>query len=301
MDKVIAQRNERLAGLELATQWNKRPPISGTISAVKDVWKRRELLGLLVQREIKARYKDSTLGLLWSLLKPIAQMLIYMLIIGKVLGAARGIPSFAVFIFTGLTLWGLFNDIVNDGTKAITENDGLVKKVYLPREIFPLSAIGSALFYFGTQLLILLAGTLLMREVPLHADLVYALGAMALILTFGLACALFLSAVNVYMRDFQHLMEVLMLFLFWASPIIYSYEYVERFLGKGFLLELYLANPVTLSITAFQKAFWVAGSESLFPPHLELRLLIATAVSALLVYLAHRQFVRLEGNFAQEL
>src|SRR4051794_24337895 len=96
------------------------------------IWGHRELLSMLTRRELKARYKDSTLGFFWSLLLPLALLLIYSIALGQFLGAARSTPDFAIFISTGLTAWGLFSERVTAGTASIVSNGGLIKKVYFP-------------------------------------------------------------------------------------------------------------------------------------------------------------------------
>ncbi|WP_279433481.1 ABC transporter permease [Agromyces protaetiae] len=104
---------------------------------MREIWQYRELLGRLVKREVKVRYKDSSLGIVWSLFRPLVQLLIYYFAIGQVLGAARSVPDFGIFVFIGLTMWALFSEIISTSTTSIVANAGLVKKVYLPREIFP--------------------------------------------------------------------------------------------------------------------------------------------------------------------
>lgn len=281
----------------------------GTRRSLTDVWAHRELLGLLVRRELKARYKDSSLGIVWSLFRPLAQLLIYYFAIGQVLGAARATPDFAIFVFIGLTMWGLFAEIVTGSTTAILANAGLVKKVYLPREIFPLSAIGGALFNFLVQLVVLAIAIVLLASVPFAWNLNLLLAPLAVVtlVIFATAIGLFLSAVNVYLRDTQHLIEIAIVILFWASPIVYSYTYVHKLLGGNWLEQLYLANPVTIAVIAMQKALWAAGSTSVgplaqvWPEHLGLRLVITLVVSLVLLWLSQRVFSRLQGNFAQEL
>ena len=275
--------------------------IVGTAYSVRSVWAHRELLGLLVRREIKARYKDSSLGLVWSLLKPLTQLLIYYVAIGKFLGAERSVPDFAIFVFTGLTVWGLFSEILSGSTTSIVDNAGLIKKVYLPREIFPLSSVGSALFNFVIQFGILLVATILLGRAPFHAELLYLPLALAVVLVFSVSLGLMLSAVNVYLRDFEHLVEVLLVVLFWASPIVYSYTLVHGVLNGSLLEQLYLWNPVTLVALGFQKAMWVAGAGETWPPDLAERLIIVGLISVVLLWAAQRVFAKLEGNFAQEL
>lgn len=275
--------------------------LTGTAASVREVWRRRELVGLLVKRELRARYKNSSLGFVWSLLRPIAQLTVYYLIIGQLLRVGQGVPDFGIYIFAGLTAWTFFHELVSTGTGSIVANAGLVKKVYLPREVFPLSAAGASLVTLTTQLGILLLGTAVAGAFPFWTNVLYVPLGLLVVLTFGTALALFLSAVNVYLRDVQHLVEIAMLLLFWASPVIYTYSYVHDFFGGSWLEELYLANPVTLGVLAFQKGTWVAGADQAFPDHLGLRLAIATAVSLVLIWAAQRVFARLQGNFAQEL
>lgn len=279
---------------------------SGTLESLRDIWAHRELLGLLTRREIKARYKDSALGFFWSLMRPLTMLLIYYIAVGKFLGAeqvpgrAGGIPSFAIYIFTGLTGWNLVSEIVTLGTASIIGNSGLVKKVYLPREVFPLSTTGSALLNFAIQLVILVVATFVVGLPPRVANLLYLPLSFALLVAFGTALALLLSAINVFLRDVQYLVDIAVMVLFWASPIVYSWAQVSSHV-KPWLAEIYLANPITLAILGFQRTFWVAGADSPAPAHLEVRLWIALAVSLVLLWLCQRIFSRLQGNFAQEL
>ncbi len=274
----------------------------GTLASIRDIVAHRELLDSLIKRELKARYKDSALGFVWSLARPLAMLLIYYIALGKFLGAARHVPDFAIFIYTGLTAWGLFSEAIQIGTGSIVSNSGLIKKVYLPREVFPLSVIGSALFNFGIQLVILLSATVIAGAFPTGARWGYFPLALAVILVWATALVLLLSAVNVYLRDVQYLVEVLIMILMWASPIVYSLKQVQSQVS-GTLLELYLANPVTLAVIGFQQTFWVGGSEAKepVPDHLAERLGIAFVVGLILLWLFQRVFARLQSNFAQEL
>ncbi len=229
------------------------------------------------------------------------QLAIYYVALGHFLGAARGIPDFAVFVFTGLTAMGLFQEIAVGGTGSIIANSGLVKKVYMPREVFPLASAGSALFNFGVQLIVLIFATLLVAKPPLHLDILFVFPSLAVLLVYGLAFALLFSALNVYLRDIQYLVEVATLLLFWMSPVVYSWQMVSTIITNPFLLEVYTDNPLTLAVLGFQRAFWVAGDDQQQPADLLLRLVIALAIGLVLLVLSHRVFLRLQGDFAQEL
>jgi len=291
---ALAQQPMRLAG-------PRRGFFVGTVQGIRDIVGQRELLVLLVRRELKARYKDSTLGLAWGLLRPIATLLIYYVALGKFLGAARSVPAFAIFIYTGLTAWTLFSEIVLVGTGSIVANAGLIKKVYLPREVFPLSVVGSALFNFAIQLAILIAATAVTGQFPLGGRWLYFFLALAVIVVHATAFALLLSAINVYLRDVQHLVEIVLMVLFWASPTVYSWKLVHNELHGGTLESLYLSNPVTLAVLGFQRTFWVAGDAQPFPPHVGALLGLYLAAGLVFLWLAQRTFARLQSNFAQEL
>ena len=282
-----------------------RGPIAGPLHSIASVWARRDLLGLLVRRELRARYKDSQLGFLWSLLRPLTQFLIYYIAIGKFLQAERSIPEFAIFVFTGLTVWGLFSEIVNGSTNSILTNSGLVKKVYLPRELFPLSAVGSALVNSGIQFGILAAAILVTRQFPTNpwALLTVPLALLTLII-FATAIGMILAAATVTLRDFQHLVEVGLMVLFWASPIVYSFAMVHGALQGGVIEQIYLANPVTVVVMIVQEGLWAAGQNNpavYWPDGLVIRLLIMFVVSLVLLWVAQRYFSRKEGDFAQDL
>lgn len=275
--------------------------VGASFRALREIWAYRELLVLLVRRELRARYKDSTLGFFWSLARPLTMLLVYYIAIGKFLGGERAIPGFAIFVFTGLTAWTLFSDVVAGGTGAILGNSGLVKKIYLPREVFPLSVLGSALFNFSIQLGILILATVVLRQPPPGDTLYFAPLALFLLIVFSLGLALVLSAVNVFLRDVQYLVEVSLMVLMWASPIVYSWALVDNTLPDGVLKQLYLANPVTLAVLGFQRTFWAQGADQPYPEDLLARILIAIGVSLILLVVGHRVFVRLQGNFAQEM
>jgi ABC-2 type transport system permease protein len=235
------------------------------LNSLRQIARHREMLMLLIRRDLKSRYKDSTLGFMWTLVRPLTQLLIYYVVIGKFLSAERGIPDFAIYVFTGLTAYGLFSEIVSGGTASIVGNAGLIKKIYLPREVFPLATVGSALFNFGIQLAILLLATLALGAFPISPELVYFVPGLFVLLIYGTAFGLLLSAVNVYLRDMQYLVEVMMLLLLWASPIVYAWSMVKDVVGEG------------------------------------LRLLVAGLIGIVLLVGAQRVFTRLQGNFAQAL
>lgn len=297
-------RVRRLAAEPLQRTNVARGFFSGFIPSLREIFSHRELIGLLVGREVKSRYKDSKLGFVWSLIRPLLQLAIYYIAIGKILGAARAIPDFAVFVFIGLTLWGLFAEIISTGTSSLLSNAGLVKKVYVPREVFPLSSVGSAAVNFLMQFVVLLIAVIFLSTVKptLSFELLYVATSILTIIIFGLAVIFFTSALNVYLRDTQYLVEVALLLMFWLTPIVYSFSYVHQALQGSWLEQVYLASPVTISVLSMQKALWGAGAaDQYWPEHLPLLVIASLLVSTLLLFVAQRFFARVQGNFAQEL
>jgi ABC-2 type transport system permease protein len=296
------ERFASLARQDLVTVGSGSGKGRGVTTSLKEIFSNREMLSLLIRRDLKSRYKDSALGFLWTLVRPLTQLFIYYIVIGKFLTAERGIPDFAVYVFTGLTAYGLFSEIVSSGTSSIVGNAGLIKKIYLPREIFPLASVGSALFNFLNQMLILVVATIALGVFPATIDIVYFVPALLVLLVFGTAFGVLLAAVNVYLRDVQYLVEVLLLLALWASPIVYSWEMVKEQVGQGLILEIYTNNPITLSVLGFQRALWTGGHGVVeTPADLMMRLGIAFVVGLVLLLVSHRVFARLQGNFAQAL
>jgi ABC-2 type transport system permease protein len=316
MSLMGEQRAAKLAELPLIPAGaGSRGPLVGFISTVRELFRQRQLLDLLIRRELKSRYKDSRLGFIWSFVRPLTQLLVYYVVIGQVLGGAGRAPQFAIFVFSGITIWGLYNEIVVTGTASIISNAGLIKKVYLPREIFPLSVVGSAMFNFVVQFAVLCAAIILLGQIPWHWEIFYAFGAIVDAIIFSLAVALVLSAVNVFLRDIHYIVEVAMLLLFWASPIIYPWSNVVGYTlkaGVPWVAQLYLLNPISDIVIAFQRGMWLAGSHVAtlsgkviapqpWPSHMAFRLVILGLVGILFLWVAQRIFARLQGNFAQEL
>jgi ABC-2 type transport system permease protein len=295
-----AQRVDRLESLPWEGAGSPSRSITGTASQLGDIWRHRELLGLLTRRELKARYKDSTLGFLWSLIKPLTQLLIYAIVVGEFLGAARNVENFAIYLFAGLTIYLLFSEVVGGATSSIIANSGLVKKVYLPREIFPLSAVGSAIFNFLVQFIVLLIAAAVFGTLTFGPHLLYGLAGFAVVLIYATAIGILLSALNVYLRDVQYLVEVVLMLFMWGTPILYHWSFATDRMPP-WLADIYLNNPVTLAVIGFQEAFWAPTSNAEPLPFLALRLLIAGVIGLVLLIGAQRVFSKLQGNFAQEL
>lgn len=270
-----------------------------------NLWSFRELLVNLVRRELKSRYKDSVLGFLWSFLRPLMQLLVFSIAIGIFLGSGKAIPDFGVYLFTGLLAWTLFSDILSGATGSIVNNSGLIKKVYFPREIFPLAVVGAALFNVVIQAIVLVVGYLITDNWPDPRGAGLLMLAMFVLIVWATALGLLLAAVNVYLRDVQYLVEVGLLLWFWGTPIVYAWSQIRNNVGEDHqtLFQIYLLNPMTNVIFAFQRVLWPAGegTKIIYPGNLWLRLGVLAIIGIVLLWICQRIFARLQGSFAQEL
>lgn len=304
MDSGVSGRYVRLRAEPLRST-SGSTGVRGTWGSLSAVFAHRQLLGLLVRRDIKARYKDSVLGLLWTLINPIVQLIIYYVVMGKILGAARGIPDFAIYVFAGLTIYGLFSETLASTTASVVSNAGLVKKVYVPREVFPIAAAGASLFTFAVQALVLVIACFVLATSPLGVGLLYFVPSVLIVVIFAVAVGLLFSALNVYLRDVQYLTQILLMLSLWASPIVYGWPMVADVIRNAslpaWLLDVYTNNPLTLAVLGFHRSFWMAGTAEDYPPDLAARMGVAIAVGLVLVWICQRIFARLQGNFAQEL
>ncbi len=238
------------SGSAPAQEVSKRP---SPFQRAANVWRYRELLGNLVRKELKVKYKNSVLGFLWTLLNPMLYLVVFSLVFQEVLQVT--IPYYAIFFLSGLLAWNFFTTAVTAGTSSIVANAQLVQKVWFPREILPLASMGAAMVHFVLQLLVLAGAMALFQRAP---SLTYApalLPAVLVLLVLCAALAIALSALNVYLRDTQHLLELGMLAWFWLSAVVYPYSLVAGRLGgdREWMASL---NPLIPIITTFQKVLY---------------------------------------------
>jgi len=281
-----------------------------------EIWRSRELLVYLVRTEIKVKYKNSFLGLLWSMLSPAMTLVVYTVVFGLFL--RNGIPNFVVFLFAGLLLWNFFSTAVMSATGVVVNNAGLVKKVSFPREILALAAVGSAGVFFFFQACVMVIFLVGFQMAPAWSLLWLIVVALVPTVVLGAALGIFLASVNVYLRDTQHLVEVIVgAAWFWACPIVYSYQNtVAVHLKQHGITWLYFLNPMTPLVMTFQRVLYNRpGLVHLTnPPGATAYILpswpattylwadaVVLAVGLVFFYVAMVVFGRLAGNFAEEL
>jgi ABC-2 type transport system permease protein len=285
-------------------------------SRAADILAYRELLVNLVRTQLRVRYKNSVLGFLWSLVNPAVTIAVFYVIFSLVL--KNSIPYFVLFLMSGVLIFNMFQNGAAAAVGAVVGNAPLVKKVWFPREILPLAAVGSTFVDFLLQSSVLVVAFAAVRWRIGWAYLPLIPIAIAVALLFTAACSVWLAAVNVKYRDIQHFLAIALMVWFWGTPIIYPFEQVARKLQPHGLSWLPLLNPYAIVVLSFQRALYNrtevktgvdAKGHAVYTPMLPhhgylwyLAVLAAVgAVSTVLLIGAMRTFRRLEGNFAEEL
>ena len=286
----------------------------GLVTRLRDIWNYRELLANLTMREIKVKYKNSVLGILWTFLNPLLYLAVFSLVFGVILPSSA--PRYGLLLLSGLQAWTLFAMGLTAATTSITGNSNLVQKVWFPREILPLSAIGASLITFFFQMIVLFVGLAVFQQAPAWRLLPLLIPALLVALLFGTGIGLILAATNVYFRDVQHFLELGLLTWFWFTPIVYQYDFVARAITDKWGLSaerLTLLNPMIPVVTTFQRVLYnpenfdetVQEETFGFLMHsgqwFLTNLLIEIAVGLVLVVVGFRVFQRLDANFGEEL
>jgi len=281
---------------------------------LKNLWSRRELLLGLISSDIRIKYKNSSLGLFWSMISPAFTLGVYYLVFSVFL--KNGIPNFVIYLFSGLVVWNMFQNSINTATGVIVDRAALVKKVSFPREILALSNVGASVVYFVVQLFVLVLFVGVVGHAPAWKFILILPISFLSLYFFTSALAIVMSAVNVYLRDMKHLMEVLLQLWFWMTPVVYSYENsIAPHLARRGLSFLYFLNPVTLIVVTFQRVFYVNTIvHSTVAPHPVIDVLptwsfekflylngVLLVIAILSFFVAEAIFGRLEGNFESEL
>jgi lipopolysaccharide transport system permease protein len=225
-------------------------PPSKISLGIKELLQYRELFYFFTWRDIKVKYKQTFLGILWAVLQPLGMMLLFTFIFSKTLKMNSGTVAYPVFVLSGLILWNLFNTSVSHAAESIIVNAGIIKKIYFPRLIIPCSAVLTALFDFIMAFIIFI-GISIYHKQPLHWSAIYYFPAgIILVLTAAFGLGTFLSALNIKYRDFRYLIPFLMQVLFFASQVIYPLQVIKSPLLKYVLS----VNPVNGAIELFRAA-----------------------------------------------
>ena len=286
---------------EIVQESKIRPP---TVSAqLLGVVRHRKLLGKFAYQELMLKYRRSFAGVLWALATPLAYLAIYSIAFKVILRSY--IPGYPIFIWSGLLVWNAVLYAMSSSTSSITRSWGLVTKVKLPRQILPFASVAAAAFNMAIQTLVLASAMVVFRWSIDVKYLVLIPPAVIALLTLlaGLGCLT--AALNVFVRDTQHLVDVVLLAWFWVTPIIYGFRSLS---WSTTISRFMLINPITPVILCFQRAIYSRTEGAGLPiiPEWGIsKYLLALSWSAmfglLMLWLGLRIFGRLQMRFADEL
>jgi lipopolysaccharide transport system permease protein len=216
-----------------------------------------ELLRTLLHREMRGRYRDSVLGSAWTLLQPIAMTAVYYFLF-SFLFPNNSIPNYALFILTALILWNFFANCMNLGTMAITGSADIVRKVWFRRELLPMAVVLAQVFTTAILLTVVVIVDVIVSPAALKTVvLVPIIFVLMMCMCFGIACIL--ATANVFFRDTSHLVNVILLPLFFMTPVFYSLDNFPRQPPNWVIDLLRYGNPVTPYIEAI-RATAIEGS-----------------------------------------
>ncbi len=268
-----------------------------------ELWDFRHLIGNLVRRDLKVRYKNSVLGFFWSLVSPLLMMLVFWVVFSVFLGSP--IRGFHAFVLVALLPWNWFSVSVAGGTRSIVGNSALINKVYFPREILPISVVLSELVNFLLALPVLMI-ILYLSGIPPTAHALWLPVIILIQAAFTVGIVLVLSTANVFYRDTSVILDVVLLAWFFLTPIIYDVEKLrETILHFGsFSISAerltYIINPMASLIANYRVILY--GSLAVqYPGEPALNFLARTAVTAaLMLVFGYWIFTRHSGRFGEE-
>jgi len=269
--------------------------------------KHRYLLSLLIKKGVATRYYGSALGWAWSYIRPLAQFFMYWIVIGELLGMARGrgMVAFPVYLFAGITMINLFSETLRATTSSITSNKALIQKIYFPRELFPVAAAVGAIIHYLPQAVLLVIICLVLGWTVTWMHILAFLAAIVIVMTFALGLGLFFGGFNVAYRDSKNIVDLILMFATWTSPVLYlSYMVHERAVGVGaeWIYFIYMSNPATVAVELSHSAFWEPLSPGTPRPEgLWWFALVGFVISLVTLAVGQYVFYRMEGRFAQEL
>ena len=271
-----------------------------------DVFRKRYLLRLLVRKEIQARYSGSFLGLFWSYVQPGVKFAMYFFVIGLVLGLHKNVPVFGIHMFAGFVFVHYFTETFTSGTRSIVRNKAIIRKMAMPREMFPVASMLVSAFHVVPGVVILTVVDLMLGWTPDFAGILAGLLGLSIVAVLATSLALLFSAANVFFRDFSNVVNTLTTFITFSVPMIYPYSLVAARFGA--FAQFYLLNPLAEVVLLAQRCFWIGATpdpelhiRTDMPDHLFAIGFAHLAGALVVLAIAQLVFSKLEKKFAERL
>ena len=255
---------------------------------ISELYHFRHMFYSLVRKSLFGKYKNSALGFLWNFITPAISILLFYIVFENFMG--RGIPYYWVYLCVGMFPFSFMNTNLIGGASNITSNGGMIKKMYFPREILPLSQVAYTLIVFLIAYSIV-AVLMLITGFPLSSEGLLALPLIILTMfAFSFGTILLTSAISVYSRDFEYLITALARILFWVTPIFYTTDSLT-----GILSTIVWLNPLTYYVEGLRDIIYVG-----IMPETEI-LILCTIISAIVLFVGTYVFEKLKDGFAERI
>ena len=253
----------------------------------KNIYEYRELLKTNIKKEIRGRYKHSFLGVMWSFLNPLLQLLVYAIVFPVILKVKQ--DNYIIFVCAGLIPWTFFTTVVTQSTGIIIANGNIIKKVYFPREILPISVVTSATVNFLISTIIILA-FVIFGGLGLSWYIIFYPVVLLIQYILSLGISFMVSSLTVYLRDLEHLIGIALMLMFYITPIVYS----TRTLPVEYANIMKL-NPMATIIEGYRTIFYYQQ----MPDFQSLGIVFIVAIALLII--GYAIFKKLEKRFAEEI
>lgn len=261
-------------------------------SKLRELYDYREMIISLVRKDLRGRYKSSALGFLWTFINPLCQIIIYTLVFSQIF--RMGVEKYYLFLTVVMIPWVFFNSSVSGGAMAVVSQQDLVKKIYFPREVLPISFVTSCfvnmLLSFIVVFLVIAASGIGFSPVALlFLPLV-----MIIEYVLALGITMITSACNVYLRDLEHIVGVFMMAWIYLTPVMYDISYVTEN-APAELVSIFYLNPMTSIAVAYRDILYYKRI-----PEMQ-TLLVAVVIGLVSLVVGSMVFAKLQKNFVEEL
>ena len=255
---------------------------------ISELYQYRELLKTSIKKEIRGKYKASFLGVLWSFINPLLQVLVYAIVFPYMMRDTG--DDYIIYLVTGILPWTFFQTVINELVISVKKNSGIIKKVYFPRVILPLSSAISGLINFFISCLIILFFCLIFK-VGFSWHFLYAIPLAIIECVLALGIGLALGAVDAYVQDLEYIVNFILMMAFYGSPIVYQMSLFE---SNTLFLKILQLNPMTKIIMGYRDAFLYHVT----PPLTDF--IYVSVIACIVLVLGYMIFKKLEKGFAEQ-
>lgn len=257
------------------------------MNGLKELYNYREMLSNLVKKDLRTRYKGSVLGFLWTFVNPLLQLIVYTLVFSVIMRV--NVDKFYIYLFIALIPWIFFTTAIQGSSSCIISNKDLIKKIYFPRIIIPISVVNSAFMNMLFSMVIVFIA-LLVSGIGLSKYIIFLLVIMLIEYLFTLGLSFLLSALTVYFRDLEHILGILIMGWFYATPIVYTIDMIpEKYLS------IFNLNPMVQIMQVYRDILYYKQMPSFNG------LGSVIIYSMIMITIGYIVFQKLQKGFAEEL